>query len=265
MKKFLIPIFVFCICLPLKASQMSKNHAGLISLWHFNEGSGTIARDSLGQNHGTLTNTPTWETSPTMGWRVRTGSVSKFISIANETQFDFNKTDAFYGGVVFNRTNAFADGEMIMGKMTWDSSGYRLNINKAGTDGNRARIAITVKSGANFSVQRSDVNLSSSCLDGRNHSIVFTYDGLNTPTSWKIYIDGDDGYNAKYSFVFADTTITGAGMLNNHVLEISNSIGTVEWYGSIDEAFIGRGPISNVGARYLGKMLLRKGVPMVFD
>ena len=37
------------------------NENGLVGSWHFNEGSGTIARDTSGNNnHGTLVNGPTW-------------------------------------------------------------------------------------------------------------------------------------------------------------------------------------------------------------
>lgn len=252
MKQFVIGILLsISVCLPAHSGQVPKTWPGLRGLWHFNEGSGTSVADATGNgNTGTFQQSPTWETSPKNGGRVRCGAVSNRVEFANETNFDFDKTNSFYMGVLFNRTVAYSNGEMAMGKMVWDSNGYRMAINQTGGIN---RPCVIVKSGANFAVQASSINMNN-YLDGRDHSWIVTYDGKNTPTSWRMYIDGNDC--GQLEFIFTDQTITGAGMLNNANLMVSNSVGTVEWYGAIDEAFIGTG--TNVGAAYLGKLLLRK-------
>ncbi|HTP79448.1 MAG TPA: LamG-like jellyroll fold domain-containing protein, partial [Bacteroidota bacterium] len=42
---------------------LTGTETGLVAYWQFNEGSGTVAADSVGGNNGTLTNGPTWATS----------------------------------------------------------------------------------------------------------------------------------------------------------------------------------------------------------
>jgi formylglycine-generating enzyme required for sulfatase activity len=47
----------------LTGCQSTQTITGLVSHWKFDEGTGTTAYDSIGTNHGTLTNGPTWKTS----------------------------------------------------------------------------------------------------------------------------------------------------------------------------------------------------------
>jgi hypothetical protein len=49
-------------CGPARAAESSEQIQGIISHWKFDEGSGTTAYDSAGNNDGTLINGPTWTT-----------------------------------------------------------------------------------------------------------------------------------------------------------------------------------------------------------
>lgn len=53
---------------------------GMISYWKFNEGSGTIAYDSVGGNHGTLVNGPVW-TIGKIGGALRFGDVDNAVNV----------------------------------------------------------------------------------------------------------------------------------------------------------------------------------------
>jgi len=73
---------------------------GLVGWWQFEEGSGTTTSDASGNgNTGTLKPTasePTWTTDSAYGtYALSFDGTNDYVEIANESNFDFEKDDAF--------------------------------------------------------------------------------------------------------------------------------------------------------------------------
>src|SRR3989344_3227356 len=76
-------------------SQTQAQTSGLVGHWTFDEGSGTTAQDSSGNNNtGILTNGPTWTTGK-IGQALNFDGVDDYVDVANESNFDFERTDPF--------------------------------------------------------------------------------------------------------------------------------------------------------------------------
>ncbi|MEW5799904.1 MAG: LamG-like jellyroll fold domain-containing protein [Bacteroidota bacterium] len=75
---------------------LNGTESGLVSYWQLNEGSGSVAADSMGSNHGTLVNSPAWTTSTIPAGGGSSGSTSSFISGTTSL-----------GTVVLSTTDAF--------------------------------------------------------------------------------------------------------------------------------------------------------------
>ncbi|MHC4571635.1 MAG: LamG-like jellyroll fold domain-containing protein, partial [Planctomycetota bacterium] len=87
----------------------------LVSWWRFDEGSGTTAYDSAGDNDGTLINGPVWTTGQ-VGGALEFDGTDDFVNISDPASFNFEtdftwaawiKTDA--GGVIIARTRGEDD------------------------------------------------------------------------------------------------------------------------------------------------------------
>ena len=84
---------------------LAGTETGLVSYWQFNEGSGTIAADSIGGNHGTLVNGPAWATSTIPAGGGTSNSVSSFTSgTAALGTVSLTTTDAFDNAVDLTAT-----------------------------------------------------------------------------------------------------------------------------------------------------------------
>ncbi|MHC4158981.1 MAG: LamG domain-containing protein [Planctomycetota bacterium] len=64
------------------------NDPNLIAHWKFDEGSGTTAYDSAGDNDGTLVNGPVWTTGQ-IGGALEFDGTNDYVVISNEENFDF--------------------------------------------------------------------------------------------------------------------------------------------------------------------------------
>ncbi|MEM5812070.1 MAG: DUF2341 domain-containing protein, partial [Candidatus Aenigmatarchaeota archaeon] len=85
------------------------NETGLISSWHFNEGSGTIALDSSGNNNnGNLVNGPTWVNGK-FGKALSFDGVNDYVSTTNQ----FSNPQTFSLVIWFKTTSA--SGRKIIG------------------------------------------------------------------------------------------------------------------------------------------------------
>src|SRR3989344_5954676 len=76
-------------------SQTQAQTSGLVGYWNFDEGTGTTAQGSSGNNNtGILTNGPTWTTGK-IGQALNFDGVDDYVDVANESNFDFERTDSF--------------------------------------------------------------------------------------------------------------------------------------------------------------------------
>jgi hypothetical protein len=85
----------------------------LIAHWTFDEGSGTTAYDSVGDNHGTLIGDPTW-TSGIIGGALSFDGDGDYINVAHDSNFNIptgaSRTFAFWfkdNGVGSLKPNAY--------------------------------------------------------------------------------------------------------------------------------------------------------------
>lgn len=189
---------------------------GLVGWWKLNEGSGTSTADATGNgNTGTLTNGPTWGTGPNSTGDVVFDGSNDYIAIANEANFDFDRTAAF----------------SISAWIKWNAtgSGSQYFFSKAATSGNeegilfgvdydnaRLRSFLVNSSGSAIGCATANSSLSS----GSWHHCVLTYDGSSDGTHIKIYIDNG-------------TAVTGgAGTLTGSILNANPA-----WIGRSGSTF----------------------------
>ncbi len=159
--------------------------AGLVGWWKLDESAGNAA-DSAGTNTGTRNGTTTWE--PT-GGRVN-GDLSfdgstGYVSIANESNFDFDSTNAFSIAAWVYRNNNTTEDDFVA-KVTNTGKGYSLG-GLASFDAMFWQIS---------NVWGSDwMNVAAPMSSGAWHHVVATYDGAlgRSASSMHLYIDGVDG------------------------------------------------------------------------
>lgn len=190
------------------------------------------ANDSVGANNGTVNGA----TSVTDWWRLKQlGDVTEavdtayfdgtgdYVNVANESNFDFQRTDTFsLGGWV---KSAYTANSMIaIGKIqnTGNLAGYQLVVLASGLirldlintfPSNHLRVTTSVAS----------VN------DGLWHHIIATYDGSSTPGGIKIYRDGVECVTT------TDSNTLSASILNNEPVQMSGrgNAATTPWFGSL--------------------------------
>ena len=162
----------------------------LVGLWHFDEGIGTTANDSSGNgNHGTLTNMDT----PTNCWVLgKFGNALSFdgtgdyVQIANESNFDFESTDALtLEAWVKTSSDAILN---IITKMsnTPPYTGYQL-IKHSSTYGNKLYFFLINNYGTGNMIRAYG---STDIVDDQWHHIAVTYDGSSDVSGVQIYVDG---------------------------------------------------------------------------
>lgn len=96
-------------------------HADLLSYWNFDEGSGTIAHDSVGSNNGTLVNGPVWTTGK-IGGALSFDGVNDYIALSSFTVSTNNATIALW----FNTSADFSG--------NYNQQGYLISGNNQYTD-----------------------------------------------------------------------------------------------------------------------------------
>mgnify|MGYP001619161724 CR=1 FL=1 len=131
---------------PLHQAQAAVPTSGLLGHWKFDEGSGTTAADSSGNNYtGTLTNGPTWTTGA-VGNSVTLDGTNDYVSLG--TTLDVSALPFTLSAWV-NPAN-FNDWSTIIGKRTtYSASGMRFNLDLKPTTG--TVILQSAASGISFS------------------------------------------------------------------------------------------------------------------
>ncbi|MBR9692832.1 DUF2341 domain-containing protein [Candidatus Woesearchaeota archaeon] len=107
---------------------LSSLHPGLLGSWHFNEGSGTVAKDSSGNGHdGTLTNSPTWTTSGVEGDSLSfVGPTLRYVDIGDDAAFQQNR---YTVSAWVNIPSTIYETQTVVGRRdAWDETNYMVRI-----------------------------------------------------------------------------------------------------------------------------------------
>ncbi|MEI6455652.1 MAG: LruC domain-containing protein [bacterium] len=158
---------------PLKNSFIAASDQvppqGLIAAWHFDENSGTVAGDALGQHNGTVYSS-TW----TPGIR---GSALKFDGITGHVQVPYNASINLTGDKIsfsfwFRQNQTGSEGTFIFQNVK-----YIVKIDSQG------KVSFQLYTPAWRSIV---MNYADRILDADWHHVAATYDG----TTMKLFIDG---------------------------------------------------------------------------
>jgi subtilisin family serine protease len=160
----------------------------LVGWWKFDEGGGTTAYDSAGFNDGTLVNGPVWTTGQING-ALSFDGVDDYVGVSAASAFDFERTDTFTLSVWYKGSSSSST---ILSKMDYalDYRGYDIFLNSGYVE------AHLVSTWSNNAI----------CVDGTLypvtdslwHYIVVTYDGSNSASGLKIYVDGMEETTSVY-------------------------------------------------------------------
>lgn len=220
------------------SSQNSRLTNGLVGLWSFNGAdinwtsatAGTATDRSGSGNTGTLTNMSR-ATSPVIGkvgQALSFDGTDDYVNIANESNFDFERTNTFSASAwIYRNTNDTNDA--IITKE--DPGSFNFNgwwyYGLIFTD--QIRVDIIGASGDTISA----LSTSSSVPTGGWHHVVFTYDGSSTSAGIYIYVDGVDRTGTRSGTL-------ASSILNNQAVRIGDnaSSGGTRFGGKVDEARI---------------------------
>src|SRR3989344_6333653 len=99
--------------IPQTQAQTADITSGLVAHYKFDEGSGTTASDSSGNNNiGTLINNPAWTTGK-IGGGLSFDGVDDYVNISNESAFDFERTNPFSISAWVNYPSGSSDASIV--------------------------------------------------------------------------------------------------------------------------------------------------------
>ncbi|HJW96941.1 MAG TPA: LamG domain-containing protein [archaeon] len=176
-----------------------------IAHWKFDETSGIIASDSSWNgNTGTLVNGPVW-TAGKIGNSLSFDGTNDYITVANESNFDFERTSSFSVSA-WIKTSVSND-RVIISKETAASpySGWAFYVQPSSV-----RVHITNTWGSNYISKFGGVDIDNNVW----HHVAFTYIGSSLASGVNIYIDG----NLSNGAVSSDTL--SATILNDQAPQI---------------------------------------------
>ncbi|MHC4586285.1 MAG: LamG domain-containing protein [Planctomycetota bacterium] len=188
----------------------------MVAHWTFDEGSGTIAHDSAGNNHGTLVNDPTWSVGQIDGGLGFDGS-NDYVVVADDSSLDIAGAISFSAWI---KLHGDLDWQIIISKRGpgggypyggytfhfqdryWNTGGaYRLLFTK--TNG------IAGSGGGNYGTHKHWDRVASNKDDWQTdvwYHVAATWDGTTNTNSMKMYIDGqlDATHTAKQAFILTN-------------------------------------------------------------
>lgn len=194
-----------------------------IGWWKFNDGTGTTAADETGNgNTGTLTNGPTWTTGPNSNGAVSFDGTDDYVAIANEANFDFERTQAFsFSAWIRWNSGASGSGKGVFNKQSTSGNQPGVNI-FVDADNSRVRVFLIDSAGAEVGASTSNGSVAA---DTWTH-VAITYDGSSSGSGLEIYLNGS-------------SSTTGSGTISSSILNDNPLwIGRGAFYfpGSIDDA-----------------------------
>ncbi|MFA7202012.1 MAG: LamG domain-containing protein, partial [Candidatus Paceibacterota bacterium] len=201
--------------------------SGLVGYWTFDEGTGTQALDSSGNNNtGTLTNSPTWQQANNCkvgGCLLFNYGSYTYVSIPEpvNNSFDFGLSQSFSVSI-FGKIQNPTTYHSFLGKCGQDNScpGYEFFLNS-----NTLDFRMTWTGGPSYGV---DTTASYDIGDGGWHHIVAVVDRITSKVF--IYVDGilrNNGGN-----------ISSVGNIDNSTNLRIGASGAGPWNGPIDDVRI---------------------------
>jgi hypothetical protein len=194
--------------------------------WNFDEGSGSVVKDYISSNNGTLMNSvsPTWVTGHKgLGSALQLDGVDDFVNLGNSSNYNLASTShTIEVWFKSNGLNASGTGGWILGRFTGGTpgAGYVMYLYDCDTIGIEERT-----DGANsFGFFNSIGNV---CNDGLWHNIAYTVD-----------IDNKIGYLYFDGSLLSSDTYTGGLINQNAILTFGNPGGTNGLNGAISDARI---------------------------
>jgi len=159
---------------------------GMISYWHLDDDSGTTASDSVGTNHGTLTNGPVWVQGQVDG-ALSFDGIDDYVLVPDSTNLDITCAITVEAWLYPNTVSASSD---------WRAVVYKLGTGgDHGVKGGYGLLVETNQSEVYFFTEAGGVCFAGAALtlDAWNH-VVGTYDDAGNIA---IYVNGEykDGGN----------------------------------------------------------------------
>lgn len=212
----------------------------LVTALEFNETSGTTLYDSHNSNNATITNGTVNQTG-ILGKAILLDATNENVTISNEGNFDFERTNAFSYETAFylNSKNAV---KIIICKQ--ESSGtYRGWIGYIGADNKINIELITTVVGGNKMIA---VTGSNTLDTGNWYHLVVTYSGGSAASNVKIYVNGTSDSSITTRVNTLDNT-----MLNNISVVIGNRASGFNFNGLINHMRIWNKELSSAEASSL--------------
>lgn len=148
--------------------------------------------DASNSNDGTVTGTETYVDGPEISSthpmrKAFSFNASTYITLANESNFDLDRTNTMSFSFWYNSTDS-GDKAIFVKNSTTDDSGIWLTERASYTPtGSGFELALYDGSGGTKEISRTSVTRYN---DGLWHHVVWTYDGTNTVAGIKFYLDG---------------------------------------------------------------------------
>jgi hypothetical protein len=184
--------------------------------------------DSAGSNNGTVTGTTTYVTGKV--GKAFSFNGSSYITLANESNFDFERTDSF--SVSFwMKTSTSQDIKMLLGKSEINTTGWHVWLRQGVGSTGDIHFNLTNTDATN----ELEVRIQSlDTFDDNWHHVVFTYDGTSDVTGVTGYFD-----NSVISNGTVSNTLTSS-ILNNLPVSIGDTPngGARDYTGSMDDVRI---------------------------
>ena len=202
---------------------------GLVGHWTFDgpDSNTTHVFDKSGNNNNGTINGSTFALGK-IGQGMRFDGVDDYIDVANESNFDFERTDAFSIAAWVYRFNK-DQASTIASKQ--QNSGNFPGWNFYATNDNDQLKAVF--RGAASGEYISAVTGINDFSDSAWHHAVLIYNGSSAATGLHIYIDGVDK-NVSYDGTLASSTLNNQNALIGH----NPSAGDVHWNGLLDDVRI---------------------------
>src|SRR3989338_1198749 len=225
---FFILIFAFYILALPKQASAAVSNLGLVGYWSFNEGTGSYAGDSSGNNNrGILTNGPTWVDGK-RGKALSFDGVNDLVNISNPSSLNVaNGSVSFWmktNGVWGTDGTSGGDVASLIGRH--DSSGSCEGINILQTPATGV-VTAQNKNVAGTCATVSSIVSTGNLKDNNWHHVVYIFSQASGGTNY-LYVDGK---------VDASGTNSTAWTFDGQNLLFGDSTDTFweEWQGKMDD------------------------------
>jgi len=198
--------------------------AGMVSYWKFDEGSGTKAYDSVGDNDGTLVNGPVWISGQVRG-ALSFDGVDDYVTVPETPSIDFQNENSFSISFWMKTSSSNPDNMHLLAKHKsgyWNGYMFFINNHDPGYCTSAGHITFYVAAGA-----MADACSDSPVNDEQWHFITGVYNSITNEVF--LYVDG---------VVQADVGTRNGNLDNAENLTIGGLPGWTSFNGLIDEVAI---------------------------